>query len=753
MTAAQVGKLATAISLKTGIDDEQIQASENLILTFKNIKNEGAGLNAIFDRTTKAAIDLSAAGFGDTANTAKQLGKALNDPVKGLTALTRSGVTFTEQQKTQIGTLVESGKTLQAQKIILKEVESQVGGAAAASATAGEKAAVAYGNLKEQIGTALLPILDKAQLAFVKFTPTISAFIAKIGPASAAFGQLLAPKIRLVVDAVQFLQPVFERIGQFMRDNPTVVKAFAITLGVLATAIGVVTLATTAFSIALNSTGIPLVIIAIAALAAGLVYAYQNSEQFRAVVDNLGVTFTTKVLPALQAAWAYIQANVIPVFMQVVGVIRDQVLPIIGSFAVFLVGTLIPAVIGTVLAVGQKLKPVFDQLISTFQAKVLPVLQLLLAKFREYQPTIQRVIEVIVKLYGKYLQFHALILGKVLPVVIRFAGFIISTVVPAVVAYIGIIAKIIGKLVEFGKAVVDRVKDVAQFVQGAKDKFGDILDYVKALPGKIVKGMGNQLKTLYYAGLDLIAGFLHGIIDKAGEIIGVIKSYVTDKIPSFVKNALGIKSPSKVFHEIGLNTMLGFRDGIKDNADEPIKAATDAATSVRDGVLDRLKEMRDGVKSSLEGLKGDFDSLRDSVASAFTGNLFEATTAEDFLKNLRSKKHILRGLKEAFIKLRDKFHLDPAFLSQLFQSGNFGLILDLADGPWSQAMNAQSQFEDVTSLANQLGGNVANAVYTPAFNRLENKLKDIEKAIKQQSKDFAKELNNSAVSGAQGTAA
>lgn len=160
VSAAQVGDLSTKLSEKAGVDDEAIQSGANLLLTFKNVRNEvGKGSN-IFDRATTAAVDLSAAGFGSIESGSKMLGKALNDPVKGITALSRAGVTFTDQQKDQIKKLVASGKTLRAQKIILREVESQVGGTAEASATAGEKMAVSWGNIQEQIGTALLPTLE-----------------------------------------------------------------------------------------------------------------------------------------------------------------------------------------------------------------------------------------------------------------------------------------------------------------------------------------------------------------------------------------------------------------------------------------------------------------------------------------------------------------------------------------------------------------------------------------------------------------
>lgn len=179
VTAKDVGALATSLSNKSGMDDELIQTGANLLLTFKNVRNEAGKGNKVFDQATAAAVDLSAAGFGSVDGASKMLGKALNDPLKGISALGRAGVTFTADQKKMIEGMVEQGDILGAQKIILGEVESQVGGAAAASATAGEKLAVSWGNFKETIGTALLPLIDKlANFLSTKLLPGLL----KLGP-------------------------------------------------------------------------------------------------------------------------------------------------------------------------------------------------------------------------------------------------------------------------------------------------------------------------------------------------------------------------------------------------------------------------------------------------------------------------------------------------------------------------------------------------------------------------------------------
>ena len=160
LTADQIGSLSERLMEYAAIDDEVIQAGANVMLTFRNVRDAAGEGNDVFSRAAKAALDLSAVLGSDMSSSALQLGKALNDPLKGVTALTRAGVQFTEQQKAQIKALVQSGDLLEAQKIILAEVEGQVGGAAGAAADGTKRMSVAIGNLKEAFGTELLPVVE-----------------------------------------------------------------------------------------------------------------------------------------------------------------------------------------------------------------------------------------------------------------------------------------------------------------------------------------------------------------------------------------------------------------------------------------------------------------------------------------------------------------------------------------------------------------------------------------------------------------
>jgi hypothetical protein len=131
LTATQFDRLAVATMRKTGIDDEAIKTAENMLATFTEVRNEVGAGNQIFTEATRVVVDMSVALGQDLRSTAIQVGKALQDPITGLTALRRVGVSFTAEQRDQIRALTESGQIVQAQKIVIAELGKEFGGTAA----------------------------------------------------------------------------------------------------------------------------------------------------------------------------------------------------------------------------------------------------------------------------------------------------------------------------------------------------------------------------------------------------------------------------------------------------------------------------------------------------------------------------------------------------------------------------------------------------------------------------------------------
>lgn len=133
VTSEQVTKLAASLEHATGVQDSQVLSAEGVLLTFTKIRNEVGRGNDIFTRASKAAVDLSVAFDQPLKSAALQVGKALQDPISGLAALRQSGVSFTEEQREQIRVLVDTGRTLEAHRVILNAVEEQAQGTAKAA--------------------------------------------------------------------------------------------------------------------------------------------------------------------------------------------------------------------------------------------------------------------------------------------------------------------------------------------------------------------------------------------------------------------------------------------------------------------------------------------------------------------------------------------------------------------------------------------------------------------------------------------
>lgn len=141
-TGTDIEAMARDIGIGTLASVQGAREAAGVLLTFKSITGE------TFKETLKLTQDLAAVGFGNMRTAALQLGKALEEPEIGLSALRRVGVSFNEQQKEQIKVLSLTGRQMEAQTLIIKALKDQVGGAGegAAGGLAG-----AYDTLKENM--------------------------------------------------------------------------------------------------------------------------------------------------------------------------------------------------------------------------------------------------------------------------------------------------------------------------------------------------------------------------------------------------------------------------------------------------------------------------------------------------------------------------------------------------------------------------------------------------------------------------
>jgi len=232
-------ELANNQAKLTGVSRTTIKETSALLLTFRSVASSADEVGGVFDRAQQAALDLAAAGFGSATSNAQSLGKALEDPIKGLASLGRQGVTFTDAEKERIKVLVESNKVGEAQVLILEAIEKQVGGTAEATANATAKLRESFGVLIDQVALALAPTFEKLTDVLFRVIERLQelwtihgpAIIAFVGRATQRFKELVAelrtrfgPVLRDIID--RFVTFLGAARDWWQRVSPGVLSAF-----------------------------------------------------------------------------------------------------------------------------------------------------------------------------------------------------------------------------------------------------------------------------------------------------------------------------------------------------------------------------------------------------------------------------------------------------------------------------------------------------------------------------------------------
>lgn len=257
LTKEALDKQAESLMNMSTFDDDAITGAQSLLLTFTNIKDE------VFNQTIPAIADLATKMGTDLNGATMQVGKALQDPIQGMAALRRVGVSFSQDQQDVIKQMQQTGNLAGAQKLILAELNKEFGGSASAAAStyAGQMQILQhqFGNVKEEIGLIVMQLL-------IKLKPVLESGI-----------------------------ELFRNGVHWIREHGTELKALGIIIGGMAIGWAVFTLSTWSASLALENmivsvmgltvamyaNPIGLIVGALATLAAGIYYAWQKSEQFR----------------------------------------------------------------------------------------------------------------------------------------------------------------------------------------------------------------------------------------------------------------------------------------------------------------------------------------------------------------------------------------------------------------------------------------------------------------------------------------
>lgn len=670
VTSGHINDLAQKLSGLAGVDDELVQHSENVLLTFTKVRNETGAGNDVFDQATKAALDMSAALGTDLQGATLQLGKALNDPVKGITALSRAGVSFTAQQKEQIKTLVASGKTLDAQKLILKEFNTEFGGAAEAAADPMQKLGVVVKNLEERVGLALLPVINKGADLLGKYLPTALDLAGKGFKYVADVVADLVVRAQPAIAIIEQIGDIFRRVfaGEDVPDASGwvgVVTQIAESAKQLADFVGA---NLQPILIGLGIT-IAAMVAPLATAAAGFIYLYTQVDGFREVIDATVKFIANTVVPAIgtvvagiidqfshllaftQQNWGAISEAIGHVLVVIKGLVAATLAPIVLAWKLW--GDQIMAVVGIA----------FDQIKLVIQTAVRIVRDVILV-----------VLDLINGDWGK--AWNAL---RDIPA--AMFSYAIGTIRNAL--------RVVQQLIEGALSALGAIWSAGwSALSGlAEAAFTATITFVASIPGRILGALGDLSQLLLHVGQDIVGGLLQGISNTWHKVTDKIHDLIS-KIPGPVRRLLGISSPSRVFFEIGQYTIEGLVQGVTSKQTKAQKAATDLA-----------KKMADATKQALQDAFGSIGDLFGGL-----GAIQGRASAQQNLVSAQQALDLVRGRSNELPALIAAARAKVASETAAAQAITPAELRDIASGEDAVAAAVQAHADAVANLSKLQSG-------------------------------------------------
>jgi hypothetical protein len=556
VTAADVNKLADRFSNLTKFSDNEVVSASDLLLTFTKIGKK------TFPDALKAVLDMSTAMGQDAKTSAIQLGKALQDPLKGVTALQRVGVVFSATQKQQIANFVKMGDVASAQKVILSELTTEFGGSAAAAATPWDLLQNRIEKFQEAVGGALIPIFDGVAAAINplidKYMPSLVDLLSnQVGPAIVTATTVFGDFITNISDGLDPMDALNKALFESGIPPETVqsIDDFANKLIAAAQSIGTFL------------TGLGNFVVGVVNTVSAASTAWSQLTLIVFDVLNTASTAATQLVTivagALSSAWTAI--------VTAVGNVLTSASTAAGQLPLILVNALNEAAKGA------------SAIVSGFYGIGVGIVDNIKAGISSVHDTPQAIgvqdwISNVGSQIAGFIGTGAAVIGNIILGIQSTVGQIGSSIGQGITDAISVVGTLIADFVPGGAAIISNI------VSGITSTIGNVGAELAKGPAGWIDAVKAALTGFVDIGSQIIAGIVAGIQTNAGAILSALGGVVSGAINS-AKKMLGIQSPSKVFAGIGANIMAGMQGGIMQNAHLPAMAIqTASATAVMSGV-------------------------------------------------------------------------------------------------------------------------------------------------------------------------
>jgi phage-related protein len=381
------------------------------------------------------------------------------------------------------------------------------------------------------IGSSLAPVIGALVIGLGTLAKPVGQLAQLIGPILTTAITALAPALASLAPG---LKALFDGLGQAVTLIAPALKPLGVAIGQIGVAIGPI--------LPVVADLVSQLVSGLAPILGGLFVAL--GPLVLALVQLAGAF--TPLIPPLAQIIVQLVSGLVPALTPLIGILA-QIAGVVGQFLVSALGMLASAIVPLLPQLSQMAQTVGNQLLIVLVAlspALLQVLQALLPLLPQLLATIPPFVQLVVAI------------TPLLVLLIRLSAVVLRTLLPPIVSAIGI-------FLSFGNAQTAAIRATS-----------GLIGMITRLPGQIVGALKSAGSWLYNTGRNVVVGLWNGIASLGSWLSSRVWSWVKSVLPTAVKWALGIHSPSKVMAKLGRYAGMGLAVGIDASRTGVSRAAT-----------------------------------------------------------------------------------------------------------------------------------------------------------------------------------
>jgi hypothetical protein len=372
---------------------------------------------------------------------------------------------------------------------------------------------------------------------------------------------------------------------------------------------------------------------------------------------------------------------------------------IIRFFANDLLPMLVRELSGIITQLAEVIATALPKLVEALLSLVPELLKAAVTLFQTLVEAVVLIVPALIKTIGDLLPDIVRSILKMLPEIIKAAVELFTALVkaipqiipPLITAILDLLPVIIDTVIDMLPELISAAFDlftglITGLLQATPDIIEAVIDLVPQITGAILENMPKLLE----AGFEIVKGLAEGIIKNAPTILAEAAKTMGTILVNGVKSLLGIKSPSKVFYDLGLDVGAGFVAGMRYTFKEIEKTADELALAAAQKAQDALN------KAGITNIYSNFGVPQNLTTR--TGSLFDVGKATDDLNAIYD--YMGARTQEQMHEI-ERFVLGMTFqeaLDTLFEGVNDG-----TDALVESINNISQKFADLSETVNREG--------------------------------------------------